>query len=123
VRPATRVRITVCVTSGRVSVSPAAAIAAIAEETPGTTPPGRCRRRRAARHLDQCAIEAGIAGLQAHDDGVAGACSISQAVISSSVMSFESRISQPAGANRVAAWSTSEPANRSRRLRSSRRGP
>ena len=38
VRPATRVRITVCVTSGRVSVSPAAAIEAIAEETPGTTP-------------------------------------------------------------------------------------
>jgi hypothetical protein len=35
VRPATRVRITVCVTSGSVSVSPAAAIEAIAEETPG----------------------------------------------------------------------------------------
>ena len=36
-RPATRVRITVWVTSGSVSVSPAAATEAIADETPGTT--------------------------------------------------------------------------------------
>ena len=37
VRPATRVRMTVCVTSGRVRLSTAAAAEAIADDTPGTT--------------------------------------------------------------------------------------
>jgi hypothetical protein len=40
VRPSTRVKMVVCVTSGRVKLSTAAAAEAMAEDTPGTTRSG-----------------------------------------------------------------------------------
>ena len=111
-RPSTRVKITVWVTSGRVKLSTAAAADAIADDTPGIT----CTAIPAASKGCTISIKApykpGSPVCKRITVVCKAACCISQADICSKVISFESAITQFAGAQRKAASLTSEPANK-----------
>ena len=123
VRPATRVRMTVCVTSGRVRVSPAAAAEAIADDTPGTTFQSMPAASSGRVISTSAPYRPGSPVCRRTTVRWRAQASSSQTLICSSVMSLESRISQPLGAWCVAVWSTSEPANRIAPACSSRRRP
>ena len=123
VRPSTRVKITLCVTSGSVKLSTAAAAEAMADDTPGTTRTGTPAASSGCTTSMRAPYSAGSPVCRRITVVCWRACSINHAAICASVMSLLSAMVQPGGAQRVAAALTSDPANRMAPARSIRLRP